>query len=129
LIEVMLVMTIIVIMASFAVVAVGRFQRKAQANQAKIQVQALKTAIDGYNLDIGMYPPDLTALRNPPGGLPNPQKWQGPYLDTEVPADPWGRYYQYQSPGRQNTDTFDVWSLGPDGSDNTADDVGNWTMP
>jgi general secretion pathway protein G len=129
LIEVMLVMTIIVIMASFAVIAYGPIQRRAYVNQARIQVQAFKDAIDRFNLDLGTYPPDLTALRNPPGGMANPQKWDGPYLGTEIPADPWGRYYQYQAPGRQNQDSFDVWSLGPDGNDNTADDIGNWTMP
>jgi general secretion pathway protein G len=128
LIEVMLVMTIIVIMASFAVMAYGPIQKRAYINQAKIQVQAFKDAIDRFNLDIGFYPQDLTNLRTPPNGLPNPAKWDGPYLGTDIPADPWGRYYQYQAPGRHNPDSFDVWSLGPDGQDNTNDDIGNWTM-
>jgi general secretion pathway protein G len=128
LIEVMLVMTIIVIMASFAVMAYGPIQRRAYVNQAKIQVQAFKDAIDRFNLDVGFYPSDLQDLRNPPSGMNNPAKWDGPYLGTEIPADPWGRYYQYVAPGKRNPDSFDVWSMGPDGNDNTADDVGNWTM-
>ena len=128
LIEVMLVMTIIVIMAAFAVMAYGPIQRKAYINQAKIQVQSFKTCIDRFNLDIGFYPQSLDDLRQAPGGLPNPAKWDGPYLGTDVPPDPWGRPYQYVAPGRHNPDSFDVWSLGPDGQDNTADDIGNWTM-
>jgi general secretion pathway protein G len=58
--------------------------------------------------------------------LLNPTKWNGPYLDTEIPADPWGQPYQYCEPGRINSDSFDVWSMGPDRQDNTADDIGNW---
>jgi general secretion pathway protein G len=29
-------------------------------------------------------------------------------------------------PGKHNTDSFDVWSVGPDGQDGTEDDIGNW---
>jgi general secretion pathway protein G len=47
-------------------------------------------------------------------------------LEKAVPADPWGRQYQYSNPGKHNTDGYDVWSLGPDGADGTDDDVGNW---
>jgi general secretion pathway protein G len=30
------------------------------------------------------------------------------------------------APGKHNPDTFDVWSVGPDGQDGTDDDIGNW---
>jgi hypothetical protein len=40
--------------------------------------------------------------------------------------DPWGNRFNYAAPGRHNLDRFDVWSLGPDGQDGTADDIGNW---
>jgi general secretion pathway protein G len=123
-------MAIIVIIASFAVVAIQRTRGRAQINQAKIQVGAFKTALGLYANDIGYFPSTtggLQALRNCPSELPNPQKWgPTPYIDTEIPFDPWDREYQYCQPGKHNTDSFDVWSLGPDGQDNTADDVGNW---
>jgi general secretion pathway protein G len=132
LIEVMLVMVIIVIMASFAVVAIGRSQAKAKINQAKIQVSSFKTNIELFNIDIGYYPSTqsgLEALRRCPSDIPNTAKWgPTPYMDTEIPLDPWDQPYQYCTPGRINTDSFDVWSLGPDRQDNTADDIGNWTM-
>jgi len=60
--------------------------------------------------------------------LPNPSKWDGPYLDRDVPKDPWGNPYQYGSPGPYNPDSFDVWSLGPDGVNGTQDDIGNWSQ-
>jgi general secretion pathway protein G len=130
LIEVMLVMVIIVILASFAVVAVGRNQARAKVYQAKTQVGAFKSAIELFNIDVGYYPSTqsgLDALRRCPSDLPNPSKWgPTPYIDSEIPLDPWDRPYQYCAPGRINNDSFDVWSIGPDGQDNTADDIGNW---
>jgi general secretion pathway protein G len=71
----------------------------------------------------------LSALMTPPGDLANPAKWKGPYLEKAIPADPWGRPFQYAAPGKHNPQSFDVWSLGPDGADGTEDDVGNWAQP
>jgi general secretion pathway protein G len=43
----------------------------------------------------------------------NADKWSGPYLDKEIPPDPWGRPYQYSSPGRNGP--YDLFSFGKDG--------------
>lgn len=51
-------------------------------------------------------------------------KWRGPYLD-KLPEDPWSYAYVYHFPGRHNTD-YDLLSVGPDGKEGTADDIGNW---
>jgi general secretion pathway protein G len=59
-------------------------------------------------------------LRNyPPGG----------YVSADALTDPWGKPYQYQSPGAHNTHSFDLYSFGPDGAqggegDNA--DIVNW---
>jgi general secretion pathway protein G len=58
-----------------------------------------------------------------PGDAKN---WNGPYLD-DVPKDPWGQPYVYVYPGRHNANGYDLYSIGRDGQDGTADDVGNWT--
>jgi general secretion pathway protein G len=44
-----------------------------------------------------------------------------------MPEDPWGRQYQYRYPGQHNKDRPDIWSMGKDGQDGTADDIGNWS--
>jgi general secretion pathway protein G len=129
LIEVLLVLAILVIIASFAVMAYGPIQRKAYSNAAKTQVRALKGPLQAYRLDMNDFPTSaqgLEALRNPPGDLANPGKWSGPYLDSPVPLDPWEQQYQYEYPGRHDADMPDIWSMGPDGADGTPDDVGNW---
>jgi general secretion pathway protein G len=129
LIEVLLVLAILVIIASFAVMAYGPIRTKAYSNAAKTQVRALKGPLKAYWLDMNDYPTTaqgLEALRNPPGDLANSSKWQGPYLDSPVPLDPWDRPYQYEYPGRHESDMPDIWSIGADGADGTTDDVGNW---
>ena len=48
-------------------------------------------------------------------------------MDGEVPKDPWGNEFQYAYPPERGTRDFpDIWSLGPDGEDNTEDDITNW---
>ena len=50
----------------------------------------------------------------------------------EVPVelvDPWGNPWRFRNqkgdPNQENPD-FDLWSLGPDGKNGTADDIKNW---
>ena len=40
-------------------------------------------------------------------------RWNGPYLQKDVPPDPWGHPYVYQTPGQQGE--FDLLSYGKDG--------------
>jgi len=131
LIEVLIVLVILVIIMGMAYGTYSNALYKANINAAKSQVGLFEMPLENYNLDIGMYPSTnqgLEALRNPPADLPNPSAWgPTPYLNKDIPLDPWGRPYNYSSPGRYNPNTYDVWSTGPDGVDGTADDIGNWT--
>jgi general secretion pathway protein G len=52
--------------------------------------------------------------------------WQGPYLDEEVPLDPWTHPYQYERKPSGLQD-FTLYSLGADknpGGDGLDADVG-----
>ena len=40
--------------------------------------------------------------------------------------DGWGNTIRYRCPGKRASGRFDVWSAGPDGVDDTDDDIGNW---
>jgi general secretion pathway protein G len=132
LIEVLLVLVILVTLASLAVNAYDGIRRKANINAARVQIGLFESQLALYQLSLTTYPtPDqggLEALRNPPSDLANPDSWDGPYLDKPVPLDPWGNPYQYQFPGKSNPDKYDLWSFGPDLTDGTADDVGNWVQ-
>lgn len=127
LIEVLIVLTILLIIASLAVTNLIAVQRRAYINAARTQIKAFEQPLHAYYLDFNEYPPSLDALITPPADLADPTKWNGPYLDAQaVPLDPWGREYQYLYPGQYNTDKPDIWSMGPDGVDGTEDDITNW---
>jgi general secretion pathway protein G len=113
LIELLIVLGILALLAGFAAPQVLRYLGKARTDTAKIQINAISSALELYALDNGGYPPQqagLGALVQPPQGA---TRWSGPYLKkAEGLIDPWGRPYQYRLPGRAGP--FDVFTLGRD---------------
>jgi type II secretion system protein G len=102
-----------------------RAQMSARISSAKVQVELLDKALQTYYLDMGSFPSQsvgLQALRVEPRDLRGSNKWAGPYLDREIPADPWGKPYQYAYPPRMNRDKSDVSTVSPDNQI-----IGNWT--
>jgi len=86
---------------------------KSERGTAKAQIEGLGKALDAYRLDTGHYPTTeqgLAALFNKPN---DELKWSGPYLQKQVPLDPWGHAYVYRSPGQGGD--FDLTSNGKDG--------------
>ncbi len=87
----------------------------------------MTTPLLSYKTSTGGFPTTaqgLRALLIQPVGVAN---WKGPYILTnEVPKDPWGTTLQYLFPGIHHPDSYDLWSLGPDKMDGTADDIVNW---
>jgi general secretion pathway protein G len=127
--EVLLVLASLVILGSMVAMSFSNVLGDSDRKAAQAQIGLLQPALKMYFLHMKQYPSTgagLEALRTAPGELANPAKWQGPYLESPIPLDPWDRPYMYASPGAHNPDSFDVWSLGPDGADGTADDIGNW---
>jgi len=122
LIEILLVVVIIGILAAVAVPWLGGRVKQSQVAAAKASIEAIGTAIRLYELDNGDYPSSLQALINNPGGA---QNWRGPYLEKANLNDPWGNPFTYSSPGSHNPHSYDLRSMGPDGTE-SADDVGNW---
>jgi general secretion pathway protein G len=94
--------------------------------KAKSQILQLTQAIDAYREQRGIYPKSPAALVDPSADA-EPAAWRGPYLASILlPQDPWGTDYKLQTPGKHNPATYDVWSSGPDRTDRTEDDIGNW---
>jgi general secretion pathway protein G len=126
LVEVLLVLIILVIIGSIVVPNLFGVKDKANIDAAKAQVTSLKGAMQMYRLDFNKYPGTLKELMEKPSDNTQSDKWHGPYLEGKMKTDPWGHEYQYQSPGKKNTDGYDIWSTGPDGQNGTDDDIGNW---
>jgi general secretion pathway protein G len=125
LMEVLLVLMILVVLASLAVNIFSGTQEQALKDAAKGQLGTMKTAISTYQIHTRKMPTDLNELIDKPTDTKVADRWHGPYLDRK-PVDPWDNDYKIASPGKHNPDSYDIWSLGPDGQDGTADDIGNW---
>ena len=97
---------------------------KSKEQIAKIQIKELEGALQLFSFDLGRYPESaegLEALVQNPGGL---ESWKGPYLAKSVPKDPWEKPYVYHCPGTHGD--FDLFSLGPDATEGTDDDICSW---
>ncbi len=131
LIELMVVIVILSILAVYmAPRLVGRDDQARQL-RAKVDIEALETALKLYRLDTGTYPTTqqgLEALVEPPEGVRN---WRdGGYLEKKkVLQDPWGNEYVYLSPGTHGD--YDIVSYGADGQpggDGVDADIKNWEI-
>jgi general secretion pathway protein G len=127
LLELLVVMVIIGLLAGYVGPKYFAQIGKSETKTARAQIDALGKALDQYRLDTGRYPSTeqgLAALNAAPG---NESRWAGPYLQKAVPLDPWGKTYQYTSPGAHGE--YDLVSLGKDGQPGgqaEAADVASW---
>ena len=87
----------------------------------------LEQALEMYKLDVGRFPTTdqgLVALMKKPS---NTSGWNGPYLKSNVPQDPWKADYHYKYPGEHGD--LDIFTYGLDGTpggEGEDSDVGNW---
>jgi general secretion pathway protein G len=129
LLEILVVLAIIGMLVGLAVTNVGNIFSSSQKDITKLFVnQSMQAPLSVYRIHMGDYPTTaegLQALITPPANKAD--RWRGPYLqENKLPTDPWGEPYQYRYPGVKNKDRYDLWSKGPDKTDGTEDDIGNW---
>ncbi len=128
LIEIMVVLVIIGVLAALIAPNVLNRAADAKVTAARTDVSQLMQALKLYKLDNARYPSNeqgLEALVRKPSAEPAPAQWR-PYLD-KLPADPWGKPYQYLNPGVKGE--VDVFSLGADGQaggEGHNADIGSW---
>jgi general secretion pathway protein G len=130
LMEMLIVLTIIALLMGMVIMHVTSMSAGAEKTKARADLLAFKTMLAEYQLDNGMLPTTeqgLKALWSKPTIEPVPPRWHA-VLDEET-LDPWNHSYQYRNPGKHNPDSYDVFSMGPDGLPDTDDDLGNWPDP
>ena len=117
LIELMVVMVIIGLLAATVVPKFFGQVDKAMQQDAQAQIELLGQALDLYRLETHKYPASDVGL--------NAIK---PYLKKNIPKDPWGNDYVYESPGKEGRG-YDLYSLGGDnaeGGEGTDMDIVSW---
>lgn len=131
LLEILVTLAIIGLLAGLAISNSDKIFGQSQEAVARVFVRdSLKTSLVRYKIDLGDYPSSnegIAALITAPNGKSD--RWRGPYIESpggKVPNDPWGEPYRYRYPGTKNKGSYDLYSIGPDKSDGTEDDIGNW---
>ena len=128
LLEILIVLAIIGLLATLVGPRLFSQLDKSKVTAAKSQAKSLRLALDSYRLDTGRYPNEaegLVSLVEAPNGN---AAWAGPYMDGDLPKDPWGNDFVYQPPLLDSNNrelSPKVISLGADnalgGSGNNAD--------
>lgn len=125
---------VVIIISTLAAMVIPRFTGRAEEAKvaaATADVQSnLASALDLYEADNGNYPSTeqgLAALLDEPSIPPQAKRWHGPYIKKKGGLkDPWGNPYAYRSPGAHNRGDYDLYSLGPDGTEEGNDNITNW---
>jgi general secretion pathway protein G len=127
LLELLVVLVIIGLLAGYVAPRYFSQVGRSEVKITQAQINAFEKALDTYRLDVGRYPTTEQGLAVLVSRPQNEPKWNGPYLQKAVPFDPWGRPYQYKSPGDHGE--FDLWSFGKDGQpggSGEAADITSW---
>lgn len=117
LIEMMVVLVIIGIVAALVVPNVIGRPDEARVAVAAADLRTVAASLEMYRLDNRVYPSTaqgLSALTERPTVSPVPTNWMtGGYLPN-LPQDPWGNPYIYESPA--DSGPYVLVSLGADGA-------------
>jgi len=127
LIELLVVIVILGILTAIVVPRITGRVDQAKVEATKVQMKAIKDALEQYKLDNGFYPTTeqgLRALVEKPNTPPVPIRWRQ-YLD-KVPKDAWDQDFIYVSPGVNRP--FELRSMGPDRKEGTEDDLDVWNL-
>ena len=137
LIEILVVLAIASILATLGLPAALKARQRGLTGKVEATLASIEAALVLYETDFGDYPPGsgtagrLVKLLSEPVESP---RWKGPYFgykkrdyrEGEL-IDPWGMPYRYHYPQSIHANTpFLLYSCGPDRTERTPDDLGNW---
>ena len=114
LIELLVVLVILTLLAGLVGPRIMNQLGGAKSKTATLQIADLEQSMELFKLDVGRYPTTkegLDALLNRPASV---NGWNGPYIKGNVPNDPWGKPYAYNSPTPNGG--VEILTLGADGT-------------
>jgi general secretion pathway protein G len=109
LLEMLFVFILIGLLAGLVTVNARTYLVKGKQNAARAEISSICTAIETFNTAFNRYPTNeegLAVLSQKSEKFPEP-------LLKQVPVDPWGHAYQYNTPGKR--EPYEVTSFGADG--------------
>lgn len=124
LLEMVIVLGIIAMILGGAIFSMNKIGDSAKLSQVEADFKSFQSALSMYKLNAGTFPTSqqgLKALVDKPSGTPVPRRWV--QVMSKVPLDPWGSDYKYRFPGKKRANDYEIISNGPDGLENTGDDL------
>ena len=115
LVELLLVVAILGILAGVVLMNTQGMSGEARINATRSSIAAIEQAVKVYELRNGKYPDSLDQLAQ--GGSDG----QSALINQNQLNDSWGIKFGYRKTGN----SFEIRSAGPDGQQNTADDILN----
>ncbi len=131
LIELLIVIAIIAALGGLVTVAVLGRKKEATAQLAQVDLNSLKDGLKHFALVYERFPTDdegIEVLWNKEKLSPDADatKWKK-FMEEPMTVDRWGTAWGYrQASEHGDTDTFDLWSFGPDKQEGTDDDIKSW---
>jgi general secretion pathway protein G len=121
LLEILITLMIVALIATLVGPRLMDSLDRSKTSTARVQAKSIKTALDTMRLDLGRYPTaeeGLKLLSSPPA---EGERWRGPYMDGQVPNDPWGKPYIFVAGATPDS----APRIGSFGSDATAGGTGS----
>ena len=115
LIELMVVIVIIGLLGTVVMLNVLPAQDQAMRTKAQADIAQLENAMEQYRIDNFAYPNAIEALKTPPAGLAQADRYRPGGYVRDIPEDPWGNAYQIRVPASDGA-PFEIYSLGADGT-------------
>lgn len=113
LVEIMVVIVILGLLATMVAQSVMNASDTARIQTTETSIKGLADAVKSYYIKNGKIPTELAELVSKDNG--------GPYVDgEEVPKDAWGNDFIMRG---ENKNDYEIISKGPDGNENTEDDL------
>jgi general secretion pathway protein G len=127
LVEMLLVLVILGVLAAIISPNLSKHASGARITATKTQIHILGTALTQFEMDNDRFPQGRNGLLELLQRPRDAKNWRGPYLEKPLlPKDAWHRDFIYECPGKHSPQSYDIMSLGPDGTEGTADDIGSW---
>jgi general secretion pathway protein G len=133
-VELLIVIVVIGILAAITIVAYNGVQSKARTTAVTADLRSIEKAMLLYRADYGKLP--LAADWYSGTTMPPSSRWATEIIaglkaeniirSSALEKDPWGQYYWYDNNDCSigSSGLSPVRSVGPDGLNNTADDIG-----
>jgi general secretion pathway protein G len=131
LIELLIVIAILLAIGGLVVVNLLPAKDQADIDLTRVQIDQIENALKYFKVDLKRWPSEeegITVLwsKDALEDEEDEPRWKGPYLENATPKDTWDQEWVYRAPSEiRDGAPYDIVSLGPDGEEDTDDDVHN----